>query len=164
MVMGRGASLESLAREGARQAALGREMAEATAAVVARRLEIARAALDDPRRADVVEMGLMGSEKVEAFALAGGRLAAGGAEMLAEAGRTAEAEARLAGTALNRVLAARDLPTMAAAQSDYAMGLWGRAWTGALEASAMMMKAQGEALAPLHAATTANARRLKVGR
>ena len=106
----------------------------------------------------------MGSEKVEAFALAGGRLAAGGAEMLAEAGRAVEDEARLAGTALNRVLAARDLSAMAAAQTDYAMGLWGRAWSGALDASAMMLKAQGAALAPLHAATTANARRLKVGR
>ena len=79
-------------------------------------------------------------------------------------GRMRSASGRRGKRFLNRVLAARDLPTMAAAQSDYAMGLWGRAWTGALEASAMMMKAQGEALAPLHAATTANARRLKVGR
>jgi hypothetical protein len=44
---------------------------------------------------------------------------------------------------------------------SWVFGWWGRASSQALSLNAEMLKAQAEALKPIHAAATANARRLK---
>jgi hypothetical protein len=59
------------------------------------------------------------------------------------------------------IAAAKTPQAAASAQFAYAMGWWGRASGQALGFNAAMLKAQAEALKPIHAAATANARRLK---
>ena len=50
-----------------RTAQAGHELLQASGDVIARRLEIVADALRDPMKADLREMSLMGSEKVEAL-------------------------------------------------------------------------------------------------
>ena len=54
-------------RHAARTARAGQELLQASGDVIARRLEIVADGLRDPLRADLREMSLMGSEKVEAL-------------------------------------------------------------------------------------------------
>ena len=61
---------------------------------------------------------------------------------------------------------ARARPSSAAAaeaQLRYMVGWWGRAAGQALALNAALMKAQAEAVAPIHKTATANARRLRKG-
>ena len=51
--------------------------------------------------------------------------------------------------------------TSAEAQFSYAMGWWSRAAAQAMTLNGELMKAQAEALAPIHKTATANAKRLR---
>lgn len=140
----------------------GQELLDASGRVIARRLEILGDALRDPSKADLTEMTLMGSEKLEAAtasAFAGARGAAAVAEIGAKVLARETSEAR---KAMDSMASARSPIEAAAAQGAWAASAWSRALSDSWTLGAAMLKAQTEALAPLHKAATANAKRLKV--
>ncbi|MBD3837403.1 MAG: phasin [Brevundimonas sp.] len=132
----------------------------ASAQVIAARTAILADGLADPLSADLTEISLMGSEKAEALAASAGALASHAG---ATGGRWAEAalvEGRHAARAAADVMAAATPAEAAQAQMRYALGWWGRAGAQWLALGADMERAQSAAVAPIHAAATANARRL----
>ncbi len=153
-----------LTRDGARAAntALsGGEMMKAAGDVINARLEIMAAGMVDPRKADLKEMSLMGSEKVEALSASassvaktfgdiGGRLGSG---VLNEAGLASKAAASIA-TAATPAAAMQ-------AQYSYAVGWWSRAAAQMLTLNSAMLKGQADAMRPIHKTAVANAKRLK---
>ena len=129
--------------------------------VIQRRLEIMAEALCDPGRADLTELALMSDEKVAAFTKASGRSAAGASVL---AGRVANAwavEADLGAKALDQAMNAPDMAQAAVIQAQWAMGWWGRAAETAMGLNAEAARIQAEVMAPVQAAVSANARRLK---
>lgn len=153
--------MQKTTRNALRNARTGQELAQASAAVIARRFEIMGEAMADPLRADHAELGRMGTEKVEAMAASAGAACAGALDLAERAGRLAAREGVEAADCLAR-LARADTPfAFAAAQTDWAMGAWSRAMSDGWTFCGAALKAQGRALAPVHAAATANARRLK---
>ena len=153
-----------LTRDGARAAntALsGGEMMKAAGDVINARLEIMAAGMVDPRKADLKEMSLMSSEKVEALSASassvaktfgdiGGRLGSG---VMTEAGHASKAATSIA-TAATPAAAMQ-------AQYSYAIGWWSRAAAQMLTLNTELLKAQADALKPIHSAAVANAKRLK---
>ena len=153
-----------LTRDGARAAntALsGGEMMQAAGDVINARLEIMAAGMVDPRKADLKEISLMSSEKVEAvsasasavaktFGDIGGRLGSG---LMTEAGYASKAATSIA-TAATPAAAMQ-------AQYSYAVGWWSRAAAQILTLNSAMLKGQAEAMRPIHRTAVANAKRLK---
>src|SRR5690606_24489579 len=164
LAVGRGAAHGrgmSHARHAARTVRASREMIEASGAVIARRLEIMAEGARDPLKADLRELALMGSEKVEAL---GASAAAGltGAAALATGGAAVAArETAAARDAMGAVLGAAGPAEALAAQASWAAGAMNRTMRDGWAVAATMLKLQADALAPIHAAATANARRLK---
>lgn len=154
-------AMHKTARRALRNVQAGQELAEASAAVIARRLEILGEAMADPLRADHVELGLMGTEKVEALAASAGAACADALDLAERAGRLAAREGAEAADCLARMARADSPAAFAAAQTTWALGAWGRAVSDGWFLYDAALKAQGRALAPVHAAATANARRLK---
>lgn len=150
-----------LAFDAGAAALAGQEMLEASHAVIARRLEIAQGMMTRPSAAGLIEMGLMGSEKVEAFSSAGASLAAAASEIAGKAARVTQREAEAFQQAGARALAAETPAALAAVQAGYLTGLWSRAWSDALALGAASVTAQAEALKPIRDAAVANAQRLK---
>lgn len=153
-----------LTRDGARAAntALsGGEMMKAAGDVINARLEIMAAGMVDPRKVDLTEMSLMGSEKVEAMSASasamaktfgdiGGRLGSG---VMTEAGHASKAAASIAAAAT---------PAAAMqAQYSYAVGWWSRAAAQMLTLNSAMLKGQADAIRPIHKTAVDNAKRLK---
>ena len=131
--------------------------------VIQRRLEIMAEALCDPTRADLTELALMSDEKIAAFTEASGRSAAGASVL---AGRVANAwavEADIGAKALDQAMNAPDMAQAAVIQAHWAMGWWSRAAETAMNMNAETARIQAEVLAPVQAAVSANARRLKRG-
>jgi len=149
------------ARHLARTARASRELIEASGDVIARRLEIVAEAVREPLKADYAELTLMGTEKVEALAASAAIGAAGAAAAVDAAGRIAAREGAAACTALEAMAAARTPAEALAAQGSWALGAWGRSVRDSLGFGASMLKLQADALQPVHAAATANARRLR---
>lgn len=169
--MTRGSKLEQAARRGRRMASdarhasealiAGGELMQASQEVIAARLEILAAGLADPTKADLAEMALMGSEKVEALSASASALSrrlGGLGERLA---RDAAREASLAGQAASALATAASPQAFAAIQMNYAFGWWDRAARGLTALNGEMIRAQAEAMKPLHKAATANAKRLR---
>ncbi|MFN3817087.1 hypothetical protein [Brevundimonas sp.] len=130
-------------------------------AVIQRRLEIMAEALCDPAGADLTELALMSDEKVAAFTEASGRTAAGASAL---AGRVASAwavEADMGARALGQAMTAPDAAQAALIQAQWAMGWWGRAAETAMGLNAETARIQAEVMAPVQAAVSANACRLK---
>lgn len=156
-----GRKLNRNATTAARTAVSGGEMLEAASSVIAARLQIMAEGMADPRKADLAELSLMSTEKVQAMSESacavsrtlgdiGGRL---NANALDEAGRASRAVAAMAGAAS---------PAAAfQAQYAYAVGWWSRAAGQMLTLNTELLKGQAEALAPIHDKAVANARRLK---
>lgn len=120
------------------------ETVAASHAVVGARQETISSAFADPLRADHAELALMVSEKTSAFASAGAALASNWLRMQSDL--AAQAMALGAMTVSGRLPSARAARTMAARQ---------RRITDAAVRGSM------QALRPIHAAATANARRLR---
>ena len=153
--------MHKTARNALRNAQAGQELAEASAAVITRRLAIMGEAMADPLRADHAELGRMGTEKVEAMAASAGAAYAGAMDLAERAGRLAAREGAEAADCLARLARADTLFAFAAAQTDWALGAWSRAMNDGWSLYGAALKAQGRAMAPVHAKATANARRLK---
>lgn len=139
----------------------GGELMRASGDVIAARMEIMAAGLADPSKIDLTEISLMSSEKVAALsasAIAAGRTLNRMGQTLTQ---TALDEAAIASRAATAMAGAKSPGAFATAQFNYAMGWWGRAAGQALSLNTQMLKVQADALAPIHKAAVANARRLK---
>ena len=66
-----------------------------------------------------------------------------------------------AGRAASAMTTATSPAAFAAAQSAWAFGWWGRATAQALALNTEILKAQAEAMKPIHDTAVANAKRLK---
>ena len=139
----------------------GGEMLSASSDVIAARMEIMARAMADPLRADVGELSLMGTEKLEALSASAASLTGNMGTLAARASKSALAEMDHARRAAVAVSAARTPAAAASAQFDYALGWWGRAASQMMAFNSGLLKTQAEALKPLHDKATANARRLK---
>jgi len=148
-------------RHAARTARASRELFEASGAVIARRLEIVAEGVRDPLKADLRELTLMGSEKVEALAASAAAGLSGAAAMATQGAAVAVREAAAAQEALGEVLRAAGPAEAVAAQGAWAAAAMNRAVRDGWAFGAAMLKLQADALQPIHAAATANARRLR---
>lgn len=149
------------ARDAARTARAGQELLQASSDVIARRLEIVAEAVRDPLKADLRELTLMGSEKVEALAASAAAGLSGAAAMATSGGAVAARETAAAQSALAAVMKAGHPAEAALAQSAWATAAMGRAVRDGWALGATMLKLQADALAPIHKAAVANAKRLK---
>ncbi len=139
----------------------GCELIEASGDVVARRLEIVAEAVREPLKADYAELALMGTEKVEALA-ASAAVGATGAVAAADAlGRIAAREGAAARKALTAMAAAPTPAEALNAHGQWALGAWSRSVRDSWAFGAAMLRLQADAIHPVHAAATANARRLR---
>lgn len=137
------------------------ELLAASAQVIAARTAMMANGLADPLGVDMVEMSLMGTEKAEALAASAGALAGHAGVAGQRLTQAVMAETGYAATATAAVMAAATPVEAAGAQMRYALGWWGRANAQWLALNADLTRAQAAAVAPIHAAATANARRLK---
>jgi len=142
---------------------VGAELLAASAEVIAARTT--RMALDmaNPKGQDLVELSLMGTEKAEAAAASAAALAASAGAIGQRLGQAALDEGSKALDAAEAMMTAGDPAAAAGVQLRYMVGWWGRAAGQALALNAALMKAQAEAVAPIHKTATANARRLRKG-
>ena len=145
----------------ARTARAGQELLQASGDVIARRLEIVAEAVRDPLKADLREMSLMGSEKVEALTASASAGLNGAMSLAATTAAVAARETAAAQTALGSVLKAGSPAEAALAQGSWMTAAMGRAVSDGWAFGASMLKHQTETLAPIHAAAVANAKRLK---
>ena len=153
-----------LTRDGARAAntALsGGEMMKAAGDVINARLEIMAAGMVDPRKADLKEMSLMSSEKVEALSESAATLTRNLGALGERLSQSAAQEMSIASKAAEAMASAATPQALAAAQYDYALGWWSRATGQMLTLNTEMLKAQAQALKPIHDTAVANAKRLK---
>ncbi|RZJ27222.1 MAG: hypothetical protein EON85_11695 [Brevundimonas sp.] len=147
--------------EAARAARAGQELLEASGDVIARRLGIVADAMRDPSRADMTELALMGSEKLEAMN-ASARIGMSGAMALAQTAQAAATrETAAASQAFDAVMKSTSPVEAMTAQGAWAADAWTRSLEQGWAMSAALLKLQTDALQPIHAAATANARRLK---
>lgn len=147
--------------EAARAARAGQELLEASGDVIARRLAIMAEAIADPARADLAELTLMGSEKLDAMTKSA-RIGLNGAAVLAQtAGSAAARETATASRAFDVVMKSESPAQMLAAQGAWAAGAWTRTMEQGWAMGAALLKLQTDALQPIHAAATANAERLR---
>ncbi len=149
------------ARSAATTAVAGGEMMKAAGDVIVARLEILAAGMADPARADLTEIALMGSEKTEALSEAAASLSKNLGDVGERLSKSAMDELGHAGKAATAMAAAATPQAFAAAQYDYAMGWWGRAAGQMLTLNTELLRAQAEALKPIHDTAMANARRLR---
>ncbi len=137
------------------------EMMQAAGDVVAARLNILAAGLADPSKADLKEMALMGSEKVEALSESARAAARTLGEIGGRLGSGVVTEMGLASRAAAAMAAAKTPAAAAEAQFGYALSWWSRALSQAMTLNTEMLKVQAEAIRPIHKAAVANAKRLK---
>ena len=129
--------------------------------VIARRMEILNDAMANPGKADLRELALMSSEKVEAFSASAAVVTRDAGKLSADLGQAAGEEAALAARALSDMGRSASPLAMATIQADYMMGLWSRAAGRGIALSTAVAGTQAAAWAPIGAAAVANAKRLK---
>ena len=139
-------------------AVAGGEMLQASGEVISARLEIMAAGLANPGKTDLVEMALMSSEKVAAMSASASTVTRNFGDRMA---RSAANEMHLASRAASAMASAGDPATLATLQYNYAVGWWGRATGQMLTLNTELLKAQAQALDPIHRTAVANAKRLK---
>lgn len=139
----------------------GGEMLRAASDVIAARLNIMAEGLADPMKIDMAEMSLMGTEKAEAFSESAAAVAGNLGDLAARMSKSAMDEMGHAQKAAAAITSAATPAGAATAQYNYAVGWWGRAAGQMLTLNTELLKAQADALKPIHSAAVANARRLK---
>jgi hypothetical protein len=136
------------------------EAVGAAAAVIAARAELAALHYAQPTVESGIEMGLMVTEKVDAFSQAGAAVAAGAADMAGRSARFAGQEAAEAGKAFAQLAACRTPAELFAAQTELWTGFLGRSYAFGMGLNTVAARTGEKALAPVHKAVTANERRL----
>jgi hypothetical protein len=129
--------------------------------VIAARTGLMAQGLTSAKGQDLKELSLMSSEKTEALSASADAMAASAGAIGQRLGRAAMDEGAHALQAAAAVTQARTPAKAAEAQFSYAMGWWSRAAAQAMTLNGELMKAQAEALAPIHKTATANAKRLR---
>lgn len=142
-------------------AVAGGEMMRAAGEVVAARLDILAAGLADPSRADLAEISLMSSEKIEAASASAAALTRGLGEVGDRLARQAAEEMEIAGRAVGRMASAATPQAFFEAQTAWMTGWMGRAGALSVGLTGEALRAQAEAWKPIQDAAAANARRLK---
>ncbi len=149
------------AHSAALSALAGGEMMKAASDVIAARLEIMAAGMANPGKADLTEMSLMSSEKVEAMSASAATLAGNFGDLGGRLSKNAMEEVGIASRAASSMAAAKTPAGMAQVQFNYAVGWWSRAASQMLTLNTELLKAQADAMKPIHATAVANAKRLK---
>lgn len=157
----RGRRIANDARHASEALVAGGELLQASQEVIAARMEILAAGLADPTKADLAEMALMSSEKVEALSASASAFGARMGGVGQRLARDTTREASLAGQAVSALAGAASPQAFATIQMNYAFGWWDRAARSLTALNGEMIRAQAEAMKPLHDAATANAKRLK---
>jgi len=139
----------------------GGEMMRAASDVIAARLTIMAEGLANPMKADMREMSLMGTEKMEAITASATAVAGNLGDLAARVSKSAMDEVAHAQKAATAIAAAGSPQAAAAAHYTYAVAWWGRAAGQMLTLNTELLKAQADALKPIHTAAVANAKRLK---
>lgn len=139
----------------------GGEMIKAASDVIAARLEIMAAGLADPGKVDLKEISLMSSEKVEAMSASAATLAGNFGDLGGRVTKNALEEVGFASRAASAMAAAATPAGAAQVQFNYALGWWNRAASQMLTINTEMLKAQADAMKPIHRTAMANAKRLK---
>jgi hypothetical protein len=138
----------------------GGELALAAGRVIARPSNLATAAILDPATADHAEFSRMVPEKAAAFSASGLALFRWANEFAWQTARsTSDAAVKMA-QAWSELALCRTPMAAFAAQTSFAFGWCGRAYSQLLAANALAMRSHGAMLAPLHRAATSNDRRL----
>ena len=153
-----------LTRDGARAAntALsGGEMMKAAGDVINARLEIMAAGMVDPRKADLKEISLMSSEKVEALSASASAVVKTFGDIGGRLGSGVMTEAGLASRAVTAMASAASPAAALQTQYDYAIGWWSRAAGQMLTLNTALLKGQADVLRPIHKTAVDNAKRLK---
>lgn len=156
-----GKRLQRNATSAAITAASGGEMMRAASDVIAARLNIMAEGMANPMRADMTEMSLMSTEKVEALSESAVAIAGNLGDLAARMSKSAMDEMSYAQRAAAAITSAATPAGAATAQFNYAMGWWGRAAGQMLTFNTELLKAQADAMKPIHSAAVANAKRLK---
>ncbi|WP_244999508.1 phasin family protein [Brevundimonas nasdae] len=117
--------------------------------------------LTNPKGQDLKELSLMSTEKAAAMTASANAVAASAGAIGQRLGRAAMDEGAIAMRAAASLAEARTPVEAATAQFRYALGWWGRATAQAVTLNSELMRAQAEAIAPIHKTATANARRLR---
>jgi hypothetical protein len=159
--LGEGRRAASNAQSAGENALHGGEMLRAASDVIAARLTIMAEGLANPMKADMHEMSLMSTEKVEAMTSSARSVAGNLGDLAARVSRSAIDEVAYAQEAASRIAGAASPQAAATAHYNYAVGWWGRAAGQMLTLNTELLKAQADALKPIHSAAVANARRLK---
>ena len=153
-----------LTRDGTRAASTalsGGEMLQAAGDVINARLEIMAAGMVDPRKADLTEMSLMSSEKVEALSASASAVAKTFGDIGGRLGSGVMTEAGLASRAVTAMASAATPAAAMQTQYDYAVGWWSRAASQMLTLNTALLKGQADAMRPIHKTAVDNAKRLK---
>ena len=156
-----GKRLNRNAASAAMTAASGGEMLRAASDVIAARLNIMAEGMANPMKADMAEMHLMSSEKVEAMSASAAAVAGNLGDLAARVSKSAMDEMTHAQRAAAAITSAASPAGAATAQYNYAVGWWSRAAGQMLTLNTELLKAQADALRPIHSAAVANAKRLK---
>ncbi|MDP3404710.1 MAG: phasin family protein [Brevundimonas sp.] len=145
----------------ATNAANSGEMLRAASDVIAARMTLMAEGLANPMKADMREMSLMGTEKMEAMSASATAVAASLGDVAARVSQSAMDEVGYAQKAASAIASAGTPQAAAAAHYSYAVAWWGRAAGQMLTLNTELMKAQADALKPIHSVAVANAKRLK---
>jgi hypothetical protein len=136
------------------------ELAVAAGHVVAKRTALGAEAIIDPLNADLVEFARIIPEKVMAFSAMGMSWLHWSGEITGHmAGLAAREMAHVAEAAV-ATASCRTPEGLIAAQSSIAAAWVARAWSHSMTLGSLVMRSHGAAMAPVHRAATANARRL----
>jgi hypothetical protein len=140
---------------------VGAELMAASAEVIAARTGRMAQGLTSAKGQDFKELSLMSSEKAEALSASAGAVTANAGAIGQRLGRVAMVEGAHALRAAAAITQARTPAQAAEAQFRYAMGWWSRAAAQAMTLNGELLKAQAEAMAPIHKTAVANAKRLR---
>ena len=141
---------------------VGAELMAASAEVIAARTGRMAQGLTSAKGQDFKELSLMSSEKAEALSRLGrGRDRQRGRHRPAAGAGGDGTRAPMRCGPPAAVTQARTPAQAAEAQFRYAMGWWSRAAAQAMTLNGELLKAQAEAMAPIHKTAVANAKRLR---
>lgn len=156
-----GQSVARNARSAGDTAARGGEMLRAASDVIAARMTIMAEGLANPMKADMREMSLMGTEKMEAMNASAAAVAGNLGDLAARVSKSAMDEVAHAQRAAAAIASAGSIQVAATAHYAYAVAWWGRASGQMLTLNTELLKAQADALKPIHSVAVANAKRLR---
>jgi hypothetical protein len=137
------------------------ELAVAASQVVTKRMALGAAAIMDPLNADHAEFATIVTEKAKAFSEAGMTWLQGSAEIAERVTSFAASEMAASAAAARALARCRTSAALFATQSNAVTAWFARALSHSIALGALAMRSQAAALAPIHRAATANARRLR---